>query len=87
MALGLTGRYLGGQATQQEQRFDALDEDPDQFAGWFYQAMKLFTLQLPFVGSQRVGFMSGNHRGGRSLVGNNTFESEGCLSGDLFDQN
>ena len=87
MALGLTGRYLGGQATQQEQRFAALGADPDQFAGWFYQAMKLFTLQLPFVGNQRVGFMSGNHRGGRSLIGNNTFESEGCLSGGLFDQN
>ena len=39
---GLTGRYFGGQATQQEQRFDARGEDPDQFAGWFEQSMTLF---------------------------------------------
>jgi hypothetical protein len=39
MALGLTGRYLGGQATQQWQRFDARGGDPDQFAGWFCQCM------------------------------------------------
>lgn len=36
-ALGLAGRYLGGQATQQGQRFWARGEDPDQFAGWFGQ--------------------------------------------------
>jgi len=40
MALGLTGRYLGGQATQQWQRFDARGGDPDQFAGWFYQGIR-----------------------------------------------
>jgi hypothetical protein len=39
MALGLTGRYLGGQAAQQWQRFDARGGDPDQFAGWFGQRM------------------------------------------------
>jgi hypothetical protein len=40
MALGLTGRYLGGQAAQQWQRFDARGGDPDQFAGWFYQGIR-----------------------------------------------
>ena len=38
-ALGLAGRYLGGQATQQGQRFWARGEDPDQFAGWFGQSI------------------------------------------------
>ena len=37
-ALRLAGRYLGGQATQQGQRFWAQGEDPDQFAGWFGQS-------------------------------------------------
>ena len=37
-ALGLAGRYLGGQATHQGQRFWARGEDPDQFAGWFGQS-------------------------------------------------
>ncbi|MDY7561439.1 hypothetical protein QN382_19240 [Pseudomonas sp. 10B1] len=40
MALGLTGRYLGGQAAQQWQRFDARGGDPDQFAGWFCQVIR-----------------------------------------------
>lgn len=37
-ALGLAGRYLGGQASQRGQRFWARGEDPDQFAGWFGQS-------------------------------------------------
>lgn len=62
---GLTGRYFGGQATQQEQRFDARGEDPDQFAGWFEQAMNAFSHLRLFV--RLCKFMSGNHRGDRSL--------------------
>jgi hypothetical protein len=62
---GLTGRYFGGQATQQEQRFDARGEDPDQFAGWFEQTM----IASPHLRSfgRLCEFMSGNHRGDRSL--------------------
>ena len=81
---GLTGRYLGGQATQQEQRFDARGEDPDQFAGWFEQAMNDFS-HLRLFG-RLCKFMSGNHRGDRSLFSVRLLSSKSWL-GDLFDQN
>jgi hypothetical protein len=81
---GLTGRYLGGQATQQEQRFDARGEDPDQFAGWFEQAMNAL-LHLRLFG-RLCKFMSGNHRGDRSLFSVRLLRSKSWL-GDLFDQN
>jgi len=62
---GLTGRYFGGQATQQEQRFDARGEDPDQFAGWFEQIVRDSPHLRLFA--RLCELMSGNHRGDRSL--------------------
>jgi hypothetical protein len=50
-ALGPAGRYLGGQATHQGQRFWARGEDPDQFAGWFGQSNSAW--QHPLLSIQR----------------------------------
>ena len=38
MALGLTGRYLGGQATHRGKGSLPVGEDPDQSAGWLGQS-------------------------------------------------
>ena len=85
MALGLTGRYLGGQATQQEQRFDARGADPDQLQAGSVRPW-IIALPLPFAGSRHAA-MSGNHRGDRSLVVSNILTLiEERLPGDFFDQ-
>lgn len=54
MALGLTGRYLGGQATQQEQRFDALGADPDQLQAGSVRPWMIAS-PLPSAGSRHAG--------------------------------
>jgi len=75
-ALGLAGRYLGGQASQQGQRFWARGEDPDQFAGWFGQSIE--TSRHPLL-VQRLC---------RRKEYLETIEVvDPMCSGDLFDQN